>query len=89
MFNLKKGENMKKINIVKHLNLDVYKIQDEVRAKGQVKICDHIIKIRKDDFGGGFATMITYDLIKPNNKSIQVFTIHEALKNITLRSERA
>ena len=33
--------------------------------------------------------MITYDLIKPNNKSIQVFTIHEALKNITLRSERA
>ena len=34
---------MKKIHIVKHLTLDVYKIQDEVRAKGQVKICDHII----------------------------------------------
>jgi len=79
---------MNKVNIVKHLNLDVYKIQDEVVAKGQVKICDHIIKIRKENFDG-FATMITYDLIKPNNKSIQVFTILEALKNITLKSERA
>tara|TARA_R100000654_G_scaffold15807_1_gene33555 strand:+ start:635 stop:877 length:243 start_codon:yes stop_codon:yes gene_type:complete len=78
---------MKKANIIKHLNLDVSKIQDQVKAKGQVKISDHIIKIRKDDFGGGFATMITYDLVKPNKESMQVFTINEALENITLRSE--
>jgi hypothetical protein len=78
---------MKKINIVKHLGLDIKKIKDKVKSKGKVKICDHIIKIRKDSFSGGFATMITYDLIKPNNESMQVFTINEALENITLRSE--
>jgi len=87
--NTKKGESMNKVNIVKHLGLDVEKIKDKIRSKGKVKICDHIIKIRKSDFGGGFATMITYDLIKPNNESMQVFTIKEALENITLRSERA
>ena len=38
---------MKKINIVKHLGLDVKKIKDKVKSKGKVKICDHIIKIRK------------------------------------------
>ena len=81
----KQGENMNKVNIVKHLGLDVEKIKDKVKSKGKVKICDHIIKIRKSDFGGGFATMITYDLIKPNNESMQVFTIKEALENITLR----
>jgi len=79
---------MKKVNIVKHLGLDVKKIKDKVRSKGKVKICDHIIKIKKSSFAGGFATMITYNLIKPNNKSMQVLTIDEALENITLRSER-
>ena len=50
---------MNKVNIVKHLSLDVEKIKDKVKSKGKVKICDHIIKIKKSSFGGGFATMIT------------------------------
>jgi hypothetical protein len=81
--NTKKGESMK-VDIVKRFGLNVQRIQDKVKSKGKVKICNHIIKIRKDSFGGGFATMITYDLVKPNNESMQVFTIDEALDNIAL-----
>ena len=57
-------------------------IEKVVKSKGQCVIADHTIKLRKDVIGGGFATMITYNLIKPNKEIIRVLTIKEALEKI-------
>ena len=57
-------------------------IKKAVRSKGQCVIAGHTIKLKKEVVGGGFATMITYNLIKPNKEILHVLTIKEALEKI-------
>ena len=64
-------------------------IKKVVKTKGQCVIAGHIIKLKKDLLGGGFATMITYNLIKPNKEIIHVLTIKEALEKIKKEEKNA
>ena len=57
-------------------------IYNEVKSRGKIKYKNHLIKINKKAIGGGFMTMITYDVITPTNKTIHVLTIKEALEKI-------
>ena len=57
-------------------------IKKVIKSKGQCVINGHTIKLKKDVMGGGFATMITYNLIKPNKEITHVLTIKEALEKI-------
>ena len=64
-------------------------IKNVVKSKGQFVIANHTIKLKKDVIGGGFATMITYNLIKPNKEIIHVLTIKEALDKIKKEEKNA
>ena len=62
--------------------MDEDQIKKVVKSKGQCVVDGHTIKLKKDVVGGGFATMITYNLIEPNKEITHVLTIKEALEKI-------
>jgi|TARA_R100001443_G_scaffold91580_1_gene98226 hypothetical protein len=57
-------------------------IYNAVKSKGKIKYKNHLIKINNNKVAGGFFNIITYDVITPTNKTINVLNIKEALEKI-------